>query len=123
MPLGAHGHVDFHHDPASGRVRARSRLRGYDGVCRAVTRWAATRTESEARLLEALIDQAVFSAGDWTGGTPVAAAIGLWRADLEASSLAPATANCTRPQPACTSNQRSAGFAWASSPPRSSTVR
>ena len=91
MALGAHGHIDFHRDPASGRVHARARLRGYDGVCRAVTRWAATRSEAESRLLEAWADQTVFLAGDWTGGTRVAAAIGLWRADLEASSLSPAT--------------------------------
>jgi len=91
MALGAHGHIDFHDDPGSGRVRARARFRDFDGTCRPVTRWGATRAEAEARLLEALTDQAAFPAGDWTRGARVAVAIGLWRADLEASALAPAT--------------------------------
>lgn len=91
LALGAHGRIDFHDDPVSGRVRARARFRDFDGTCRPVTRWGATRTEAESRLLAAIEERAVFPAGDWTGGTRVAAAIELWRADLEAGSLAPAT--------------------------------
>jgi integrase len=91
LTLGAHGHIDFHTDPTSRRVRARARFRYFDGVCRPVTRWGANRAEAECRLLAALADQAAFPAGDWAAGTRVAAAIRLWTADLEAGSLAPAT--------------------------------
>ena len=91
LALGAHGHIDFHTDPTSRRVRARARFRCFDGVCRPVTRWGASRAEAEERLLAALAEQAAFPAGDWTAGTRVAAAIRLWTADLEAGSLAPAT--------------------------------
>ncbi len=91
LPLGGHGRIDFHVDVVSGRVRARARFRDYDGTCRPVSRWGATRTEARTRLLAAIEERAAFPAGDWTGGTRVAAAIGLWRADLEGSSLAPAT--------------------------------
>ena len=91
LALGAHGHIDFHTDPGSGRVRARARFRCFDGVCRPVTRWGASRAEAEGRLLAAPAEQAAFPTGDWAAGTRAAAAIRLWTADQEAGSLAPAT--------------------------------
>ncbi len=72
-------------------MRARARFRDFDGTCRTVSRWGATSAEAESLLVAAIEERAVFPAGDWTGGTRLAAAIDLWRADLEAGSLAAAT--------------------------------
>lgn len=68
---GTHGHIDFHRDSASGRVRARARFRDYDGRCTAVTRWAGSQDDAEARLRSALADRAAFPAGQWDPGTRV----------------------------------------------------
>ena len=78
-------------DRTSGRVRARARFRDFDGRCRAVTRWGASREEAADRLEIALAERAAFPARDWAGGATVAAAVSLWQADLDAGALAPGT--------------------------------
>ena len=90
MTLGMHGSIDFHHDD-SGRVRARSRFRYYDGVCRAVTRWGGSEADASERLLIALGEQAALPAGAWAGTMRVREAVPLWLADLDAGSLAPSS--------------------------------
>jgi integrase len=69
----------------------RARFRDYDGHYRAVTRWGASHTAAEARLLDALEEQEAFPAGQWASGARVCEVVPLWCSDLAAGSLAPST--------------------------------
>ena len=91
LTLGTYGRIDFHRDSASGRVRARARFRDFDGQCRAITRWAGSEVDAQARLLKALEERAAFPAGERGPGARVRAVIPLWLADLDVGSLAPST--------------------------------
>ena len=88
---GAHGHVDVHRDPGSGRIRARARFRDYAGRSVVVTRWAGSETEATTRLLAVLDALAAFPGGQWAPGAQVRQVVPLWLADLDAGSLASST--------------------------------
>jgi integrase len=84
-----HGRIDFHHG-ASGRVRARTRIRGTDGVLRAVTRWGSSEAEASARLLVAVHEQACDD-GVIAADTRLISATQVWLNELERSDLAAST--------------------------------
>jgi hypothetical protein len=85
-----HGRIDFHH-AGSGRVRARTRVRGTDGVLRAVTRWGGSEAEASARLLVAVREQACDDDGVIAADTRLGLAARVWLSELERSELAAST--------------------------------
>jgi integrase len=84
-----HGRIDFHHG-ASGRVRARTRVRGADGVLRAVTRWGGSEAEASARLLVAVREPACDD-GVIAADTRLISATQVWLNELDRSDLAAST--------------------------------
>jgi integrase len=90
LPVGAHGRVDFHH-ARSGRVRARTRIRGLDGVLQAVTRWGGSQAEAAERLVIAVREHARHDDGAITAGTRVTSAVRVWLVEQERTDLATST--------------------------------
>ena len=81
LPVGMHGRIDIHH-ARSGRVRTRTRVRGTDGVLRAVTRWDISEAEASARLMVAVNEMA--GNGDAAIGTAtrLSSAVRVWLDEL-----------------------------------------
>jgi hypothetical protein len=84
MPVGTYGRIDFL-KVGPKRVRARARVRDYDGVTRPVTRYGPTRAAAERRLKEALRDRSGPTHGDITADTRVRALADVWHAEMKAS--------------------------------------
>jgi integrase len=87
LPVGMYGRIDFHH-ARSGRVRARRRVRGTDGVLRAVTRWGGSEAEAGARFTIAVREQACQGDGVIAADTRLTSATRVWLSELERSELA-----------------------------------
>jgi hypothetical protein len=85
-----HGRIDFHH-ARSGRVRARTRVRGTDGVLRAVTRWDIGEAEASARLMVAVHEIAGNGDAAIGAATRLSSAVRVWLDELERSDLAVST--------------------------------
>lgn len=87
MPVGTAGAVDFT-TIGPKKIRARVRVRDYDGHVRPLTRFGPTRAAAERRLKEALRDRIAPTGGDLTGDTKIRVLADVWRSEIEASDLA-----------------------------------
>lgn len=86
--LGTHGEIRYYRLP-SGKVRARTKYRDYDGVVREVERVAASRPKADRKLKEALRDRARAVAGDEiTPSSKIEDAAVIWLRELDESSKA-----------------------------------
>lgn len=86
MPVGTAGKIDFL-TIGPKHVRARVRVRDYDGVTRPVTRFGATKAAAERRLKEALRDRVGPTEGPITSDTKVRDLAEVWREEVRASDL------------------------------------
>lgn len=86
MPVGTAGKIDYL-TVRKGHVRARTRVRDYDGVTRPVTRYGATQAAAERRLKEALRDRIGPSVGPITADTKVRDLAVVWLDEMKASDL------------------------------------
>jgi hypothetical protein len=86
MPVGTAGKIDFL-TMGPKRVRARARIRDYDGATRPVTRYGPTRAAAERRLKEALRDRTGPAEGAITSDTKVRDLAAIWLTELKASDL------------------------------------
>ncbi|WP_410790448.1 hypothetical protein [Kribbella sp. C-35] len=87
LPVGTFGDIDYT-TMAPKRIRARARVRDYDGRARPVTRYGATKAEAGRRLKEALRDRIGPNDGDITADTKIRVLAELWRKEIKASDLA-----------------------------------
>lgn len=113
LPIGTHGRIDFHH-AASGRIRARARIRNIDGVLRPVTRWGTTEDEAAALLQGALRKGAGCGDHEIRGETKVAAAVQTWLGEIDQSDLAVSTRQLYRAAGRLYLTPRSARCDWLS---------
>lgn len=92
-PIGTFGDIDFT-TLAPDRVRARTRVRDFDGQVRRVEATAATRKLAEHRLKEKLAQRATHSGGtrQLTADSSFSELVEVWLADLDLEGgLAPST--------------------------------
>lgn len=87
MPVGTYGQIDFT-TMAPKQIRARVRVRDFDGRVRPVTKYGPTRASAERRLREALRDRVEPSGGDISGDTKLRVLADMWRTEIQASDLA-----------------------------------
>lgn len=87
LSVGTFGQIDFT-TMGSKNVRARARVRDYDGRTRPVTRYGPTKAAAERRLKEALRDRVGPTGGDITADTKLSDLAEVWRAEMKASDLA-----------------------------------
>ncbi|MDX3006722.1 site-specific integrase [Kribbella solani] len=87
LPVGTYGGVDY---TVMGprKVRARARVRDYDGRTRPVTRYGPSRAAAERRLKEALRDRIGPTGGDITADMKISRLAVLWLEEITASDLA-----------------------------------
>ncbi len=86
MPVGTAGKIDFLR-LGPKRVKARVRVRDFDGVTRPVSRFGPTKAAAERRLKEALRDRVGPSVGAITSETKLRDVAVVLRQEFEASDL------------------------------------
>jgi integrase len=87
MPVGTAGKTDFL-TVTPKHVRARARVRDYDGVTRTVTRYGPTQAAAERRLKEALRDRIGPTQGAITADTKIRDLAAVWLEEVKVSELA-----------------------------------
>lgn len=93
LPVGTFGKIETKEIPAgSGKWRARTRFRDYDGTARPVTKWGRTAAQAERQLKKALTERTGPDDGDLTPDMRVTALADRWLTEITADDdMAPNT--------------------------------
>lgn len=84
LPLGANGSVNFRVEP-SGKIRAQTRLRGWDGKVQWITRTGASRSAAERALKAEIAERLRSQAGEGLeSGSPFSDVLEAWLEEVDA---------------------------------------